>query len=60
MTTLQEYCTPEYTVTFMLAGTYRVEVVPVLQGAVEASPNALVPIEVRLLGRLMLLRLVHR
>ena len=33
MTTLHEYCTAEYVLTAMLAGTYSLAVVPVLQGA---------------------------
>ena len=59
MTTLHEYCTAEYMLTAMLAGTYSVAVVPVLQGAIEAVPKALLPIAVTLLGRLMLVRLLQ-
>ena len=59
MTTLQAYCAPEYTLTAMLAGTYSAVAVPVLQGAIEADPKAPLPIEVRLMGRLMLSRPVQ-
>ena len=34
VTTLHEYFAAEYTLTFMLAGTYSVAVVPELQGAI--------------------------
>ena len=57
MTTLHEYCTPEYTLTAMLAGTYSVAVVPVLQGrSKEALPKAFMPIAVTLEGRKIVVR----
>jgi D-aminopeptidase len=58
-TTLHENCTSEYTLSAMLAGTYSVAVVPVLHGATEADPKAPLPIEVRLTGRVMFVRLVQ-
>jgi hypothetical protein len=59
VTKLHENCTSEYTLTAILAGTYRLAVVPVLQGASEADPNANSPIAVTLVGMLMLDRLVQ-
>ena len=56
---MHEYCTAEYTLTAMLAGTYSVAVVPVLQGATEADPKALPPIAERLVGMLILVRLLQ-
>ena len=56
VTTLHEYLTPEYTLTAMLAGTNSVAVVPE-HGAAEPLPKAILPIAVRLLGRIMLVRL---
>ena len=53
VTTLHAYCTAEYTLTAMLAGTYSVAVVPVAQGAIVAVPKAFMPMLVRLLGRMM-------
>ena len=58
MSTRHENCTPAYTLSARLAGTYRVAV-PVSQGAVDASPKAELPIAVRLLGRVMLDKLLH-
>ena len=59
ISTLHEYCTDEYTLTAMLAGTYSVAVVPGLQGGEEVSPKALLPIALRLFGRMMLDKLPH-
>ena len=59
MTTLHENFTPEYTLTAMLAGTCSSAVVPLLHGVFEASPKALTPIAVTLVGRLILVRLVQ-
>ena len=59
VTTLQKYCTDEYMLTGMLAGTYSVAVVPELHGAAEASPKALLPILFTAAGMKMLVRLVH-
>jgi hypothetical protein len=53
LTTLREYCTPEYTLTAMLAGTYSV-LEAVLQGAITVSPKAPAPIRVTLSGMTML------
>ena len=59
ITTLQLYCTAEYTLTAMLAGTYSVALVPELQGAIVVFPNASPPIAIRLVGMLTLVRLVQ-
>jgi hypothetical protein len=59
MSTLHENCTPEYTLTAMLAGTNSLAVVPVLHGATEVSPKALLPMAVRLVGSMMLDRLLQ-
>ena len=59
VTTPHEYFAPEYTLTAMLAGTNSLAVVPVLQGAVEASPKAILPISDRDVGRVMLVKLVQ-
>lgn len=57
---MHENCTPEYTLATMLAGTYNLVVVPDLQGDTVADPKALPPMEMRLLGSMMLDRLLHR
>ena len=46
-TTVQEYCTAEYTLDASAAGTYKV-LLPELHGATLLVPKALVPIEVKL------------
>ena len=43
----------------MLAGTYSVAVVPVLQGGLSVSPKALTPMFEREVGSVMLVRLSH-
>ena len=57
VTTLHECCAMEYTLTAILAGTYSV-LAAVLQGARVASPNALVSINVTLVGMTILNRLL--
>jgi len=59
VTTVHEYCAPEYTLTAMLAGTYSVAVVPVLQGAREPSPKAMKPIDCTPVGIMILVRLLQ-
>ena len=56
---LHENCTDEYTLTATLAGTYSLAVVPVLQGAIEENPNALLPMFKRDVGSVMLERLMQ-
>ena len=59
VTTLHAYCTAEYTLTAMLAGTYSVAL-PVLQGAKESAPKASPPMFERDVGSVILVRLLHR
>ena len=49
MTTLQSYCTDEYTLADMAIGTKRM-LFALLHGAIEVEPNAPAPINVRLTG----------
>ena len=56
---MHAYCTPEYTLTAMLAGTYSVAVVPVLQGAKLLSPKAIEPIVTTPVGMVMLVKLLQ-
>ena len=66
MTTRHENCTAAYTLTAMVAGTYSVALVPVLQWVIKdstvkaalpiLSPNALWPILVRDVGSMILIR----
>jgi D-aminopeptidase len=53
VSTLHWDCAPEYTLNAMLAGTYIVAVVPMLQGAANSHPKAQKPIEVTLVGMVM-------
>ena len=55
---MHAYCTPEYTLTAMLAGTYSVAAL-LLQRPTLLSPKAIEPIVTTLVGMVMLVKLLQ-